>query len=45
VEFRNIAVHEYFAVNWRIVWVAATQDAPNLRRQVGKILAEEYPRA
>jgi uncharacterized protein with HEPN domain len=45
VEFRNIAVHEYFAVNWRIVWVAATTDAPKLQRQVGKILADEYPAA
>ena len=43
VGFRNIAVHEYFAVNWSIVWVAATQDAPGLRRKVARILAEEYP--
>ena len=42
VGFRNIAVHEYFAVNWSIVWVAATQDALELRRKVAKILAEEY---
>lgn len=43
VAFRNIAVHEYFAVNWSIVWVAATQDAPDLRRKAAKILAEKYP--
>lgn len=43
VGFRNIAVHEYFAVNWSIVWVAATQDAPDVRRKAAKILAEEYP--
>lgn len=43
VGFRNIAVHEYFAVNWSIVWVAATQDAPDLRRKVARILTEEYP--
>ena len=42
VAFRNIAVHEYFAVNWPIVWVAATQDAPALRGEVARILAEEY---
>ncbi|RLC72407.1 MAG: DUF86 domain-containing protein [Chloroflexi bacterium] len=40
--FRNIAVHEYFAVDWSIVWVAATQDAPDLRRKVARILAKEY---
>jgi len=28
VAFRNIAVHEYFAIEWPIVWVAATKDAP-----------------
>lgn len=34
VAFRNIAVHEYFAVDWRIVWVTATQEVPDLRRQI-----------
>ena len=42
VGFRNIAVHEYFAVDWIIVWVTATQDVPGLRREVTRILAEEY---
>src|SRR5690349_11426062 len=30
VGFRNIAVHAYFAVEWPIVWVTATKDAPAL---------------
>src|ERR671924_539411 len=42
VAFRNIAVHAYFAVDWSIVWVAATQDAPQLRRTIADILAREY---
>lgn len=42
VGFRNIAVHEYFSVNWSIVWVAATQDAPELRQKIAKVLDEEY---
>jgi uncharacterized protein with HEPN domain len=42
VAFRNIAVHEYFAVDWSIVWVTATRDVPGLRREVTRILAEEY---
>jgi uncharacterized protein with HEPN domain len=42
VAFRNIAIHEYFAVDWTIVWVAATQDAPQLRRQVTGILVREF---
>jgi len=41
VGFRNIAVHAYFAVDWHIVWVAATQDVPALREKVARILAEE----
>jgi uncharacterized protein with HEPN domain len=42
VGFRNIAVHEYFGVSWRIVWVTATDDVPDLRASVSSILSEEY---
>jgi len=42
VAFRNIAVHAYFAVEWPIVWVAATEEAPLLRDQVAEILAQEF---
>jgi uncharacterized protein with HEPN domain len=42
VGFRNIAVHQYFAVDWSTVWVTATQDVPGLRRKVAQILAEGY---
>jgi uncharacterized protein with HEPN domain len=42
VGFRNIAVHEYFAVSWAIVWVTATQDVPTLRQKIAHILAEDY---
>jgi uncharacterized protein with HEPN domain len=41
VGFRNIAVHEYFAVDWSIVWVTVTQDVSTLRREVARILAED----
>lgn len=45
VGFRNIAVHSYFSVDWSIVWVTATEEAPELGRQVGEILArpDEVP--
>ncbi len=43
VAFRNIAVHAYFAVEWPIVWVAATEEAPLLKDQVAQILAREFP--
>jgi len=42
VGFRNIAVHEYFAVRWDIVWVAATEEVPLLRGQVEKILQKDF---
>ena len=38
IGFRNIAVHEYFAVNWEIVWSTATRDVPMLREQIAKLL-------
>mgnify|MGYP001110058773 CR=1 FL=1 len=38
VAFRNIAVHEYFAVDWRIVWVTATEDVPLLRKKMKALL-------
>jgi uncharacterized protein with HEPN domain len=42
VGFRNIAVHAYFAVEWSIVWVAATQEALELRRKIAETLAKEH---
>lgn len=41
VGFRNIAVHAYFAVEWPIVWIAATEDAPVLRDKISAILDRE----
>ena len=38
VGFRNIAVHEYFSVNWQIVWSTATRDVPMLREQIAILL-------
>ena len=43
IGFRNIAVHAYFAVEWPIVWVAATEEVPLLRNQVAEILARDFP--
>jgi uncharacterized protein with HEPN domain len=31
-------VHAYFAVDWRLVWNAATLDAPALRRDIEALL-------
>jgi uncharacterized protein with HEPN domain len=45
VSFRNIVVHAYFTVDWAIVWVAATEEVPELRRRVASILENEPPTA
>lgn len=42
IGFRNIAVHEYFAVLWSIVWNTAIYDIPIIKNQLSKILANEY---
>jgi len=39
VGFRNIAVHEYFSVDWQIVWTTATQDVPALRTKITELLS------
>lgn len=41
--FRNIAVHAYFSIQWPIVWVAAVEETPQLRKQVGEVLEQDYP--
>jgi uncharacterized protein with HEPN domain len=38
ISFRNFAVHEYFSVNWRIVWDTAIDDIPPIEKQVAKLL-------
>ncbi len=41
--FRNLAIHDYFAVEWPLVWAIATRDVPELGQQVRAILATDYP--
>lgn len=40
VAFRNLVVHSYFAIDWRIVWSVATRDLPLLRARVEGLLRE-----
>ena len=42
VSFRNIAVHEYFAIRWDIAWVAASEEVPILHEQIDQILHDEF---
>jgi len=39
IGFRKIAIHEYFAVDWEIVWPTATKDVPALRKQIVELLS------
>ncbi len=34
IGFRNIAVHAYFSVDWRIVFVTVTDDLPVLKQAI-----------
>lgn len=43
VAFRNVAVHEYFAVEWPEVWHIAQHELPTLREQVLDVLRAEFP--
>jgi len=43
VGLRNVLVHQYFGIDWEIVWQAAIREVPELRGQVSMILAQEFP--
>lgn len=38
--FRNISTHEYFAVNFQIVWEIAQNDLPVVKQQFSEILSK-----
>jgi len=38
IGFRNISIHEYFGVNFQIVWQITQHDLPVLKQQFSKIL-------
>ena len=38
--FRNISIHEYFGVNFKLVWEIAKNDLPSLKESFQKILTE-----
>jgi uncharacterized protein with HEPN domain len=40
---RNVVIHQYFAVDLKILWTTATEDLPRLRRQIDQLL-QQYPR-
>jgi len=40
VGFRNVVVHDYFAIDWKIVWRVARRDLPALRARIEILLRE-----
>ena len=42
VAVRHRIVHAYFDLDWQILWDAAIEDIPQLRRQVLDILSAEF---
>src|SRR5688572_1152415 len=42
---RHRIVHAYFDLDWQILWDAATDDVPQLRKQLLAILEIEFPQS
>ncbi|MCU0254687.1 MAG: DUF86 domain-containing protein [Acidobacteria bacterium] len=40
---RSFVVHEYFGLDWAIVWETATKLVPALRAQIEQVLRAEFP--
>lgn len=43
VAVRHRIVHAYFDLDWQILWTAAMDDIPQLRKQISGILESEFP--
>ena len=43
VAVRHRIVHAYFDLDWQILWNAAMDDIPQLRKQISGILESEFP--
>ncbi len=42
-DFRNVAVHECFSVDWSLVWRLVQDRLPMLRPQIMKVIKVEFP--
>jgi len=43
VGLRNVLVHQYFGIDWAMVWEVASVEAPILRARIAAILQAEFP--
>jgi len=39
-DFRNLLIHEYFGVDFEIIWNVIQQDLPQLKRVINKIISD-----
>jgi uncharacterized protein with HEPN domain len=39
---RNVLVHQYFAINYDIIWEAVENDLPKLKKDITKILSQKF---
>lgn len=42
-DFRNILAHEYFGINYKIMWDIIKNKLPELKEIIEQIINEEYP--
>ncbi len=42
---RDKLIHEYFGVNYQVIWKTAQEDIPPVQRLIGKVMKEESDRA
>lgn len=42
-DFRNVAVHEYFSIEWSLVWRLVQDRLPILRPQIMKVIEVDFP--
>ncbi|HEV7347434.1 DUF86 domain-containing protein [Telluribacter sp.] len=40
---RNLLIHEYFGINYEIVWESIRNDIPPLKEKVNHILKKKFP--
>ena len=43
IGLRNVTVHDYFSINWEIIWSTAVFDIPLLRQQIIALLPPNDP--
>jgi len=43
ISSRNVLVHEYFAINYDIIWEAVQNDLPKLKKGIKGILEYKFP--